>query len=81
MAVEKNVPQRIRELMPAGYTRLLVERTDCKQKQTFSDIVLTENPRVKYWPAVLALAEETDPAGFAAWAAAHPEKLLKAPAL
>jgi len=75
MDPEKKAPQRIRELMPAGFSRTLVERTGCKQKQTMSDVVLSENPRAKYWPAVLQLAEETDPAGYAAWAAANPEKL------
>lgn len=75
MAPEKKAPQRIRELMPPGFSRTLVERTGCKQKQTMSDVVLSENPRNKYWLAVLALAEETDPEGYAAWASANPDKL------
>jgi hypothetical protein len=75
MPAEKKVPQRIRELMPDGYTRILTARTGCYQHQTMSDVVLSENPRAKYWPAALALAEETDPAGFALWAEANPDKL------
>jgi hypothetical protein len=67
--------------MPAGFSRTLVERTGCKQKQTMSDVVLSENPRAKYWPAVLQLAEETDPTAYAAWAAANPDKLPAQPTL
>lgn len=75
MAPDKKAPESLRELMPAGYTRKLMKLTGCMQRQTMCDIVLTENPRAKYWPAALALAEETDPEGFAAWAAANPHKL------
>jgi hypothetical protein len=77
MDTKKNVPQHIRELMPPGYTRILMNRTNCHQKQTVSDAVLAENPRSKYWPAILQLAEETNSTGYAQWVAARPEKLLK----
>ncbi|KUG06909.1 hypothetical protein [Solirubrum puertoriconensis] len=64
-------PTRIRQLMPAGYLRILQTRTDCKQKATLNDVVLSESTNSKYWPAVEQLAQETDPNGFAAWQAAH----------
>ena len=75
MAAEKKVPETLRELMPHGYTRKLMKATGCLQRQSMCDLVLTENPRAKYWPAALELAEQTDPEGYALWAAAHPEKL------
>lgn len=75
MAPAKNAPQRIRELMPAGFTRILRELTSCRDRSAISDLVTTENAGSKYWHAVLELAEKTDPAGYAAWAAANPDKL------
>jgi hypothetical protein len=79
MDAEKKAPESLRELMPVGYTRKLMKLTGCMQRQTMCDIVLTENPRAKYWPAALQLAEETDPERYAAWAAAHPDKLPAVP--
>ena len=62
---------RIRQLMPAGYLRTLQLRTNCKQKATLNDVVLSESTGSKYWPAVEALAQETNPDGFAEWQAAQ----------
>lgn len=75
MAPEKKAAVRIRDLMPAGFTRTLRERTTCRDKSAIADVVNSENAGSKYWPAVLVLAEETDPSRYAAWAAEHPEKL------
>lgn len=63
---------RIRDLMPDGFLFTLIERTGCKQKQTISDVVRFETNGSRYWPAVLQLAEETDPDGFARWKDAQP---------
>jgi hypothetical protein len=75
MDSENKAPLRIRDLMPLGFTRILRDRTTCRDKGAISDLVSIENPGSKYWPAVLRLAEETNPAGYAAWAAANPKKL------
>jgi hypothetical protein len=64
---------RIRDLMPDGFLFTLIERTGCKQKQTISDVVRFEASGSRYWAAVLQLAEETDPEGFARWKAAQPQ--------
>lgn len=61
----------MRELMPDGFIRTLLNTTGCKQRSTISDVVLLEQTTSKYWPAVLALAEATNPSGFARWEAAH----------
>ena len=61
----------IRELMPSGFLRTLLLRTGCKQRATISDVVLLEQTTSKYWPAIEALAKETDAPGFAQWEAAH----------
>jgi hypothetical protein len=61
----------MRDLMPDGFLRALLLATGCKQRSTISDVVLLEQTTSKYWPAVVALARETDPLGFAQWKAAH----------
>ena len=61
----------IRDLMPQGFLRILLASTGCKQRATISDVVLLESTASKYWPAVEALAKETNPEGFAQWEAAH----------
>jgi hypothetical protein len=61
----------IREMMPSGFLRTLLNRTGCKQRATISDVVLLEATTSKYWPAVEALAKETNPEGFAQWEASH----------
>jgi hypothetical protein len=68
-------PTSIRDLMPDNYTVELAKRTESKNVSNLSQIVRLEHTRSKYWPAVLALAEETNPAGFALWAAANPDKV------
>jgi hypothetical protein len=71
--MEANTPPTpsIRSLMPEGFLRTLLARTKCKQKTTISDVVLQQSTSSKYWPAVEALAKETNPEGFAKWEAAH----------
>lgn len=61
----------IRTLMPAGFLRILLDRTGCKQRATISDVVLLEQTTSKYWPSVEALARETDPEGYTRWEAAR----------
>lgn len=67
----ETVAPSIRELMPPGFLRTLLDRTGCKQRATISDVVLLEQASSKYWPAVEKLARETNPEGFAAWEAAR----------
>ena len=68
-------PPPIRDLMPENYTVILAKRTNCKNVSNLSQIVRLEHTTSKYWPAVLALAEETNPQAYAAWASANPDKL------
>jgi len=63
----------IRELMPNGFLRELIARTKCRQSAYLSNIVLCESVGSKYWPAVEALAQETNPEGFASWKASQDE--------
>lgn len=64
-------PPSIRSLMPDGFIRTILNATGCKQRATISDVVVLEQTNSKYWPAVEALAKETNPTGFALWEAAH----------
>jgi hypothetical protein len=77
--MESTVPQKIRELMPEGYTVKLAESTGSKNLSNLSQVVRLEHTVSKYWPAVLALAKKSYPERYAAWAAAHPEKLPAVP--
>ncbi|TPG66097.1 hypothetical protein EAH73_12060 [Hymenobacter nivis] len=61
--------------MPEGYLAQLMDRTKCMSYANLSQLVRNQHHTSKYWPAILALAEETNPEGFAAWAAANPDKL------
>lgn len=70
--MHENTPAlRIRDLMPKGYIRKLYELTGCKSKSSLSDTVTYEVDTSQYWPAVLRLAAETNPEGFAQWQAAQ----------
>ncbi|MVN78944.1 hypothetical protein GO988_21655 [Hymenobacter sp. HMF4947] len=68
-------PPKMRQLMPEGFLGTLADRTGCTSIPDLSQIVLRERVKSKYWPAVLALAEATNPQGYAAWAQANPDKL------
>lgn len=68
-------PPGIRKLMPDGFLGTLADRTGCTSMPDLSQIVLRERTASKYWPAVLKLAEETNPQGFAAWVAQNPDKV------
>ncbi|RSK29883.1 MULTISPECIES: hypothetical protein [Hymenobacter] len=61
----------MRELMPAGFIKELARRTGCKSASQLSGVISLENTGSRLWPEVEKLAEETDPAGFAAWQSAH----------
>jgi len=60
--------------MPINYTVELARRTGCKNISNLSQIVRLEHTASKYWPAVEQLARETNPTGYATWAATHPDK-------
>jgi hypothetical protein len=72
MKILKNPPS-IRDLMPDNYTVQLSALTKCKNVSNLSQIVRLEHTKSKYWPAVEALAEKTNPTGFAAWKATQAE--------
>ncbi len=72
-------PPKLRDLMPDGFLGTLADKTGCTSVPDLSQIVRRERSRSKYWPAVLALAEATNPQGYAAWAAANPDKLPAVP--
>ena len=74
-----NRPPTMRELMPKGFLPLLCKRTKSGNLSNMSQVVSLENIKSGFWPAVLALAQETNPSGYAAWAAAHPDKLVAEP--
>lgn len=65
----------IRSLMPAGFLGILVRRCKLNTTRYLQEVIALENATYKNWGEVLKLAKETNPAGFAAWAAANPEKL------
>lgn len=69
--------KKIRELMPPGFLRTLSDITGCTNDPVLTTVIARERHTSKYWPAVLELAEKTDPAGYADWVAANPEKLPK----
>jgi hypothetical protein len=71
----KKPPTGIRDLMPEGYLAQLMATTGSRSYSNLAQIVRTQHYTSKYWPAVLALAEATNPTGYAAWAAANPEML------
>jgi len=68
-------PPKMRELMPEGYLAKLVGLTGHKSYSNLAQIVRNEHTSSKHWWAVVQLAKETNPARFAAWAAANPDKL------
>ena len=70
MDTPENTPT-MRELMPKGFLPLLCKRTGSGNLSNMSQVVNLENTASKYWPAVVVLAQENNPSGFAAWEAAH----------
>lgn len=68
-------PPTIKEVLGEGWMKPLAQRSGVKDSGTLSRLVNLEYHTSKHWPAVLALAEETNPQGFAAWAAANSDKL------
>jgi hypothetical protein len=63
----------MRELMPAGFLPLLCKRTKSSNLSNMSQVVSLENSNSRFWPAVLQLARETNPEGFARWESAQAE--------
>jgi hypothetical protein len=68
-------PPKLRQLMPEGFLGTLADRTGCTSVPDLSQIVLRERSSSKYWPAVLTLAQQNNPQGYAIWAAANPDKV------
>lgn len=75
-AITENAPT-IRALMPPRFLPTLCKITGTANLSNMSQVVGLENTASRYWPAVIALAEKTNPEGFAQWADANPEKLPK----
>lgn len=75
-AIAEKAPS-IRDLMPPRFLPTLCKSTGTANLSNMSQVVGLENTASKYWPAVLALAEATNPAGYAEWAEANPDKLPK----
>jgi hypothetical protein len=71
----KKPPTGIRDLMPDGYLSQLMDRTGSRSYSNLAQIVRSQHHTSKYWPSVLALAEATNPTGYAAWVEANPDKL------
>ena len=65
----------IKDLMPPRYVHELQQRTGCKQRQTIWEVVKQQVTGSKYWAAVIQLAKETNPEGFAQWQAAHSQEV------
>lgn len=65
----------IRSLMPPNHLGILAKRCKLNTMRYLQEVIALENAGYKNWPEVLKLAEETDPAGYAEWAAQNPEKL------
>jgi hypothetical protein len=65
----------IKEVLGGGWMRPLAQRSGVKDSATLSRLVNLEYATSKHWPAVLALAQETNPEGYAAWATANPDKV------
>ena len=70
MSVETKAPT-MKEVLGDGWMKPLAQRSGVKDSGTLSRLVNYEHTTSKHWPAVVALAKETNPAGFAAWEAAH----------
>ncbi|SNC62440.1 hypothetical protein SAMN06265337_0670 [Hymenobacter gelipurpurascens] len=65
--MEPNPTPTMRELMPTGFIKELARRTGCKSASQLSGVISLENTGSRLWPAIEALAEETNPDGFARW--------------
>jgi len=61
----------MRDLMPNGFIKELAKRTGCKSASQLSGVISLENAGSRLWPAITALARETNPTGFALWQAAQ----------
>jgi len=61
----------MKEVLGPGWMPKLAKRLPVKDSGTLSRLVNYEATTSKHWPAVLKLAGELNPAGLAAWEAAH----------
>ncbi|MGY3090585.1 hypothetical protein ACVWYF_003640 [Hymenobacter sp. UYAg731] len=66
-------PIEFRDLMPEGFVPLLAKATGLTDPSAISKLVRYPNPKSKHWPHAAALAQKTNPEGFARWEAAHAE--------
>ena len=56
----------IRELMPAGYTRMILSELGSGSASNISEVVTTEKTNSKYWPTIEKIALKTDPKAYRA---------------
>jgi hypothetical protein len=56
----KDTTKPIRDLMPEGYTRLIISELGRGSASNICEVVMTEKTTSKYWPAVEKLAMQTD---------------------
>ncbi|MBG8556188.1 hypothetical protein [Hymenobacter guriensis] len=61
----------IRQLMPPGFLAELAKRTGLRNPSNLAQLVRMEQTTSRHWPAVLGLAKETNPEGFAQWESAQ----------
>jgi hypothetical protein len=72
---KQNKPPTIKEVLGEGWMKPLAQLSGVKDSATLSRLVNLEYHTSKHWPAVLTLAQKTNPTGFATWAAANPDKV------
>jgi hypothetical protein len=68
-------PPTIKEVLGEGWFKGVALHTGVKDSGTLSRLVNLEYHTSKHWPAVLEYAQKVNPAGFATWAAANPDKV------
>jgi hypothetical protein len=66
----------MRQVLGDGWFKPLAQRSGVKDSGTLSRLVNLEYSTSKHWRAVLDYAREMNPGGYAAWAAANPDKVL-----
>lgn len=68
-------PTTIKQVLGEGWMTPLAHRSGVKDSSTLSRLVNWEKSTSKHWPAVLDYAKHVNPDGYAAWAAANPDKV------
>lgn len=60
-----------RDLMPENFIALLAKDTGVTDPSAISKLVRYPNPKSKHWRHAAALAQKTNPEGYARWEAAR----------